>query len=258
MLGKLGQMLNKDVGSLVKDAGKVLNADVGDIVKGAGKVLNTDLGDLLRENPTATPEKAPVRVAGTFPTPPVSQPPPVPRAPAAFDPDATIQLNTPPLSANPQALFTSPAPVDAAGMPSPAATTGVFSDETLTRSRRPKPTGTLLTTLLPYAVGDFARPQAVPAGDLTSDPATAIYGVDGETVVVKLVSCWDAEEAIETLSRVSANMTDVPRLAPDRSWVLGETAEGVTFAWVRESYAYTASTAKGVSTLGRFLSSFPY
>lgn len=32
--GKLGEVLNKDVGALVKDASKVLNADLGDLVRG--------------------------------------------------------------------------------------------------------------------------------------------------------------------------------------------------------------------------------
>ena len=31
--GKLGEVLNKDIGALVKDAGKVLNADIGDLVR---------------------------------------------------------------------------------------------------------------------------------------------------------------------------------------------------------------------------------
>jgi hypothetical protein len=53
VFGKLGELLNKDVGALVKDAGKVLNTDVGTLAKGAGKVLNSDLGDLLRSEARA-------------------------------------------------------------------------------------------------------------------------------------------------------------------------------------------------------------
>ncbi|MEI6738606.1 MAG: hypothetical protein WCL29_09045, partial [Pseudomonadota bacterium] len=44
-MGKLGDILNKDIGSI---ASKILKADVGDIVKGAGRALNTDVGTIAK------------------------------------------------------------------------------------------------------------------------------------------------------------------------------------------------------------------
>ena len=231
MLGKLGDLLNKDVGSIVKDAGKVLNADVGDIVKGAGKVLSTDVKDLVRDKPAeagnsqdAAKRSAEARAAAIAAAAgkPVGTIAPVRPAPVSaaqseadalasdktmalprFDPDATLQLNTPPLAGyEPQQSAPSPAaelPRSAASVlaPSPAAPiTGVaanaaaavpiLNDETTQRHRRAMPSGTSLAQLLPHAVGDFTRPQSMPSGEIASDTVSANYGAGGETVVVKL------------------------------------------------------------------------
>lgn len=263
MLGKLGQVLNMDVG-------KVLKTDVGDIVKGAGKVLNADLGDLLRDKPAEEPA-ATTPAAAAPPAAPATKPKPAVEAlpefasaakpEPAFDPDATLQLRVPPvLTPKP---VPAAAPADAAlppGMtitPSPAPAP-ILNDETVTRSRRPAPQGTSLVVLLPHNVGDFQRPHARPSGELTSDPATAIYGAGGETVELKLVMCWDDEEAQERLTEIQSKTADNMRVAADRSWVLGQTPQGVVFAWTRGTYAFTATSPRGLGPLTRFLWAFPY
>lgn len=296
MLGKLGEILNKDVGSIVKDAGKVLNADVGDIVKGAGKVLTTDVGALMKDRPevedpelaarrTAEAKAAAIAAAAGKP-----MQKPAPSAPAAagrdaarapdgdktmalkaFDPDATLQLNASPLAgyeppaaaAPPQrsaaSVLAPPPPPPSAGIAANAqAAVPILNDETTHRERRQMPAGTSLAQLLPHTVGDFSRPQSMPSGDLASDPVSANYGSEGEIVVVKLVLCWDADEAREPLERLAREGGEKVRIAPDRSWVLAETAQGVTFAWTREAYSYSATSAKGLGPLTRFLWSFPY
>ena len=49
----------------------------------------------------------------------------------------------------------------------------------------------------------------------------------------------------------------IARLAPDRSWVLAETAQGVTFAWTREAYSFSATSAKGLGAADALLWAFP-
>jgi hypothetical protein len=260
VLGKLGQVLNMDVG-------KVLKTDVGDIVKGAGKVLNADLGNLLRDKPDAgTAASAETRVppAPVKPKPVVESLPELATASKpepAFDPDATLQLRVSPLLMPKTAV----APAEPAGALPPGMTIApnpapapLLNDETVTRSRRPAPQGTSLVTLLPHQVGDFQRPHARPSGELTSDPATAIYGAGGETVELKLVMCWDEEEAQERLGEIQSRTADNMRVAADRSWVLGQTPQGVVFAWTRGTYAFTASSPRGLGPLTRFLWAFPY
>ncbi len=258
MLGKLGQVLNMDVG-------KVLKADVGDIVKGAGKVLRSDVGDLLRDKPEeATQPPAATAPAVEAPKPVAEKLPELASAakPApAFDPDATLQLRSPPVL-TPQPAAKSPEPATALppGMtitPNPAPAP-ILNDETVTRSRRPKPQGTNLTTLLPHNVGEFQRPHARPSGELTSDPATAIYGAGGETVEIRLVLCWDQDEAQERLTEIQSKTSDNMRVAADRSWVLGQTPQGVVFAWTRGSYAFIATSPRGLAPLTRFLWAFPF
>lgn len=303
MLGKLGDLLNKDVGSIVKDAGKVLNADVGDIVKGAGKVLGTDVKDLVRDKPVskgdsqetakraAEARAAAIAAAAGKPlsAAPVGRQPSPPSAQSEadalagdktmalprFDPDATLQLNTPPLAGYQPPASPAPAPAEpprtAASVLAPppqapvagvaanaAAAVPILNDETTQRHRRTMPSGTSLAQLLPHEVGDFTRPQSMPSGEIASDTVSANYGGGGETVVVKLAQCWDADEAREPLERLVREAGDRMRLAPDRSWVLAETAQGVTFAWTREAYSFSATSAKGLGPLTRFLWAFPY
>jgi hypothetical protein len=304
VLGKLGDLLNKDVGSIVKDAGKVLNADVGDIVKGAGKVLSTDVKDLVRDKPAdagdtqdaakraAEARAAAIAAAAGKPVATTSIPARPAQLTAAqseadalagdktmalprFDPDATLQLNTPPLAGyeppQPAPPPATEAPRSAASVlaPPPAAPIAgvaanasaavpILNDETTQRHRRGMPSGTQLAQLLPHAVGDFTRPQSMPSGEIASDTVSANYGAGGETVVVKLALCWDADEAREPLERLVREAGDRVRLAPDRSWVLAETAQGVAFAWTRDAYSFSATSAKGLGALTRFLWAFPY
>ncbi|MBL8521295.1 MAG: hypothetical protein JNK75_11555 [Betaproteobacteria bacterium] len=307
MLGKLGDLLNKDVGSIVKDAGKVLNADVGDIVKGAGKVLSTDVKDLVKDKPAATEdaqeaarraaEAKAAAIAAAAGKAIASQAPSARPAPVAkpadalagdktmalpkFDPDATLQLNSPPLAgyappepaapaqaapapaaAEPPRSTSPLAPPPAAAVPGVAvnasAAVPILNDETTHRKRRPMPQGTSLAQLLPHEVGDFSRPQSMPSGEIASDTVSTNYGGGGETVVVRLALCWDADEAREPLERLVRDAGERVRIAPDRSWVLAETPQGVTFAWTREAYSYSATAAKGLGPLTRFLWAFPY
>lgn len=267
MLGKLGQVLNMDVG-------KVLKTDVGDIVKGAGKVLNADLGDLLRDKPAdesaATAPVTPAAAAqatAPAPKPPVESLPELASAAKpepAFDPDATLQLRVPPVLTPKPAPAAAPAAAPASALPPGMTITPnpapapILNDETVTRSRRPAPQGTSLVVLLPHNVGDFQRPHARPSGELTSDPATAIYGAGGETVELKLVMCWDDEEAQERLTEIQSKTAENMRVAADRSWVLGQTPQGVVFAWTRGTYAFTATSPRGLGPLTRFLWAFPY
>ncbi len=204
MFGKLGELLNKDVGALVKDAGKVLNTDVGTLAKGAGKVLNTDLGDLLRSDATADTAGQPAEAAADPPMPAVAKPAvappsptppptpvPAPAAPAAaatavpaadFDPDATLKLGSP-ADHDTSTVLLAPLADDSA-LP-------VLADELVSRQRRAMPKGTSLLELLPYDAGEFSRPHARPTGELTSDPVTALYGAGGGVMVaMKLVQCY--------------------------------------------------------------------
>ena len=278
MFGKLGELLNKDVGALVKDAGKVLNTDVGTLAKGAGKVLNSDLGDLLRSEAAgdsagqaaAEPPADPLTLATVKPAAaqqaPTPAPPPTPvSAPAApfpppaaatvapaadFDPDATLKLGSP-ADHDTSTVLLAPLADDSA-LP-------VLADELVSRQRRAMPKGTSLLELLPYDAGEFSRPHARPTGELTSDPVTALYGAGGGVMVaMKLVQCWDADEAGERLQEVKVQAGKSYRMAPDKSWILAETLQGLVFSWTRDCYSFTATSPKGATPLAKFLLGFPY
>ncbi len=275
MLGKLGELLNKDVGALVKDAGKVLNTDVGTLAKGAGKVLNTDLGDLLRSDATADTAGQAAEAAADPPVPAIAKPaaaPPAPAppptpvpapaapvppaaaatvAPAAdFDPDATLKLGSP-ADHDTSTVLLAPLADDSA-LP-------VLADELVSRQRRAMPKGTSLLELLPYDAGEFSRPHARPTGELTSDPVTALYGAGGGVMVaMKLVQCWDADEAGERLQEVKVQAGKSYRMAPDKTWILAETLQGLVFSWTRDCYSFTATSPKGATPLAKFLLGFPY
>ena len=278
MFGKLGELLNKDVGALVKDAGKVLNTDVGTLAKGAGKVLNSDLGDLLRSEAAgdsagqaaAEPPADPLTLATVKPAAaqqaPTPAPPPTPvsapaapvpppaaatAAPAAdFDPDATLKLGSP-ADHDTSTVLLAPLADDSA-LPN-------LADELVSRQRRAMPKGTSLLELLPYDAGEFSRPHARPTGELTSDPVTALYGAGGGVMVaMKLVQCWDADEAGERLQEVKVQAGKSYRMAPDKSWILAETLQGLVFSWTRDCYSFTATSPKGATPLAKFLLGFPY
>jgi len=239
VLGKLGDLLNKDVG-----AGKMLNADLGDLLRSA-PAAETAAPAATNAAATASPS-----AAGTPPAASVS----APAAPAPiedkFDPDATLQLRRPPPLAAASAT-------GAAATADPAATPRL-TDELVTRSKRQVPQGTSLMNLLPHTVGEFERPHAAPAGELTSDPVTAIYRGGGDTIAVKLMQCWDNDEAIERLQDIKAQSGENVRVANDHSWVLGQTAQGIVFAWNRDTYSFSATSPKGLGSLAKFLGVFPY
>ena len=275
MLGKLGEFLNKDVGALVKDAGKALNTDVGTLAKGAGKVLNADLGEMLRDQQTSVNDAAAIPVEGaasaakassgpasiappaepvarTAPTMPAPTPPPAqPRPsnpPPDFDPDATLKL----APGNEATVVMAPG-----GGEAPSALPQL-ADSLTSRHKRPVPSGTSLLVLLPHSAGEFERSHATPIGELTSDPVTAMYSVSGHPVALRLVQCWDEEEARERLNEVKVQSGKNFRMADDKSWILGETLQGLVFAWTRGNYSFTATAPKGEISMVRFLFAFPY
>lgn len=272
MLGKLGELLNKDVGALVKDAGKVLNTDVGTLAKGAGKVLNSDLGAMLRdaepgardaaaepvEGPLLTAKSASRPASIAAPAEPVARgaaPPPTPAAPPqpatpppGFDPDATLKLEP----GNEATVVMAPGGGDSA-----AALPGL-SNDLVSRHQRKMPAGTSLLQLLPHSAGEFERPHATPTGELTSDPVLAMYSVSGHPVALRLVQCWDEEEARDRLNDVKVQAGKNYRMGDDKSWILGETLQGLVFAWTRGNYSFTATAPKGEISMVRFLKVFPY
>ncbi len=278
VFGKLGELLNKDMGTLVKDAGKVLNSDVGALAKGAGKVLNADLADMLRDKPAQAAEQAvPAPEAAPAPrgasagkpaahTPPPSQaalnpdvvappsaksPPPQASAPAPhFDADSTLKLA--PGGGNDATAILAP------GGGATAQTLPQLSEDLLARHTRKIPAGTSLIELLPHVAGEFERPRATPVGELTSDPVTAMYAVTGHPIALKLVQCWDEEEAREHLTDVKNQAGKNFRMGDDKSWILGETLQGLMFAWTRGNYSFTATAPKGEISMVRFLKAFPY
>ena len=286
MLGKLGEFLNKDMGTLVKDAGKVLNTDVGALAKGAGKVLSSDVGDLLRDKkarPTAgeavalpEPSAAHAELVPKIPAMPpersITRTPPPSRAtsapPVASSPAATIPANAEAATAAPfnadATLKLAPGggheatTVMAPGGGTAATALPQLADDLVARHTRKMPAGTSLLELLPHVAGEFERPKSTPVGELTSDPVTAMYGVTGHPVAIKLVQCWDEEEAREHLGDVKKQAGNNFRMGEDKSWILGETLQGLMFAWTRGNYSFTATAPKGEISMMRFLKAFPY
>lgn len=276
MLGKLGELLNKDVGTLVKDAGKVLNTDVGTLAKGAGKVLNTDLGTLLREDEAGAGDTGD-DAGDSGRTPAAKQPPATASAPAAAQAAAPahIAAQAAPTSAGPATARAQPADFDPeatlklgpgseatlrlapGGGESPSALPPI-SDDLVSRRQRKMPAGTSLLQLLPHSAGEFERPHATPTGELTSDPVSAMYSVSGHPIAVRLVQCWDEEEARDRLNEVKLQAGKNYRMAEDKSWILGETLQGLVFAWTRGNYSFTATAPKGEISMVRFLKAFPY
>ena len=282
-LGKLGAFLNRDLGALAKDAGKVLNTDLGTIAKSAGRVLQADLGDLLRDAPAADKpavERVDEQPSANAPpaTAPVTKrvaaaPPDVaPTAAPVFDPDATQKMErvtTTAVPFNPDSTQKMQAPGTAEpkitsepGIEKSAPTLPPeptkFNKELLLRAQRTTPEGNEIKVLLPYCVGDFERPRATPSGNLTNDPVNAVYSAHGESILVQLALSWDADEARELVDEVSAVIGQAARASPDRSWVIGPTAQGVIFAWTRDCYFFCATSPKGAPALARFLTAYPH
>ena len=282
-LGKLGAFLNKDLGTLAKDAGKMLNSDVGALARGAGQLLQSDLGELLRDAPPASAVEESAKAVS--PAPVAAKAAVTAPAPAAkpFDPDATQKMHRDPLVAPTAASAASavaPAPFDADATQRMSATTVVepgpsavepaksapatpmaptkFNQDLLFRMQRMIPVGTEIKVLLPYTVADFERPRATPSGELTNDPVNAVYSCKGESVTVQLALCWDEDEARELVEGTIKKIGQAARTTSDRNWVIGPTPQGVIFAWVRDCYFFCATSPKGAPALAKFLTAYEY
>jgi hypothetical protein len=260
-----GKVLNADVGSIAKGAGKVLNADMGDLAKGAGKVLTMDLGDLLRgvNDSTTTIDPSTPPQTGSPPQPAAAD---APRAPAngpatgtgAMPPAPAPAANSAAPAAAAPAAQPAPAAPKAAAAPKKPGETVKFTQELVLRSKRTMPVGTDLKTLLPWSVGGFERSHSTPTGELASDPVAAIYSSGAERVQVQLTMCWDADEALQLVADLKGQMGEKARATADPSWVIGMTEQGVALIWTRDCFCYTATSARGSVSLANFLADFPY
>jgi hypothetical protein len=249
VLGKLGEVLGADVGSLVKDAGKVLNTDVGGIVKGAGKALNADVGDIVKGAGTllrtdvgdlirGPANEKPAAAGGTQPAT---------AAPAAASVRAaetsqrlkTVQTTT----SLPQA--TPPAAVK-------------VTEDLVTRKGRAMPSGRSLSQLLPVTVGTFRRDADKPTGDIAGDPVVASYMDGSEIITLELAVCWDREEAVALLGDAQGRAGAQCKVASDYTWLIGQGPEGAVLAWVRDTYFYLIHAPKGPVGLVRFATQFPF
>ena len=179
--------------------------------------------------------------ARAAPSVPLSPPP-------HYDPDATLKLGPDTEST----LVLAPAGAEA------PSTLPQLGDDLLSRHQRKMPEGTSLLQLLPHSAGEFERPHATPTGELTSDPVSAMYSVSGHPVAVRLVQCWDEDEARDRLNEVKVQSGKNCRMGDDGSWILGETLQGLVFAWTRGNYSFTAIAPKGEISMVRFLKAFPY
>lgn len=283
-LGKLGAFLNKDLSTLAKDAGRALNTDVGTIAKGAGRVLTSDLGDLLRDKPVV--EQAAVAVPEIPATNPLT-PSPL-KVPPPFNPDATQKMEGLMAAVGPskqpdpaKSAATRPFDPEATQImgsgtippttdlppgnssvnkstPAQSAEPTKFNQELLFRHQRVVPVGTDVKVLLPYCVNDFERPHATPSGELTNDPVNAVYSGRGDTILVQLALCWDADEAQEQVEEVITKIGQAARMTPERKWVIGPTSQGVVFAWTRDCYFFCATSSRGAPALARFLSAYEF
>jgi hypothetical protein len=272
-MGKLGALLNKDMSALMKDAGKLLTTDVGTIGKNAKRVLKTDLSELLRDAP---PKEKPATIASAAPVATMATPE-LAKTTQQFDPDATQKMERMPHAAahfdpdvtqkidRTEAAATSTMAVHASGN-AKAAETAVtlaaeiaqFNLELLLRAQREVPTGNEVKVLLPFDIGEFARPHATPSGELANDAVNAVYAGRGESVQVQLALCWDADEALERVDEMLTKMGQSARTTSERNWVMGPTSQGVAIAWTRGNYYFCATSAKGVNALARFLSAYPF
>ena len=284
-----GKVLNTDLGTIAKGAGRVLKSDLGDLMRDApatekpvAEVIPVPIDKAAVPAPApaapaaATPAFDPdvtqkmdsVHTGASAPTAVVANR--VPIAPA-FDPDVTQKMDrTPPgvVSFDPDVTqkmdSAPPATTPAASAKSGDAAAGELAnyfEDLLLRTKRVAPAGNEVKVLLPYAVGDFERPRAMPSGELTNDPVNAVYSVRGESVQVQLALCWDADEARERVDEMIAKVGAAAHIAPDRSWMFGpqsQQSQGIVCAWTRDCYYFCASSPKGAPALARFLAAYPY
>lgn len=258
-MGKLGDLLNKDVGSIaskvlkadvadiVKGAGRALNTDVGIIAKGAGKVLKYDLGELFTEGDPSSTTSATEAGASAGALRSTAQ-----GALAATTPVAITE-------APPQASTGAFEPVAAepttggAAEPQKARLTEALVNRLLLN----EPAGSDLLTLLPLQSGNYTREKGSAHGSIAADPVNVTYSGNGEAVSVTIVSCWDADEARDKLERSKAKLEN-SRGSVEHCWIAGIDSRGVVFLWVRSSFCYEVVSPRGVSPIARFLGEFPY
>ncbi len=256
-MGKLGDILNKDVGSIatkvfkadvgeiVKSAGRALNTDVGTIAKGAGNVLSYDLSDLF----SSGVENTDAQGSGGG-------------APAQNQTENIQRHSTHAAAANAAAVSTQPV---AASVPSADASPATINppararltEALVARNSRVMPAGLDLNSLLPVKVGAFSRLPGAAQGEIASDPVSATYSSNVEAITVTLAACWDADEARDKLKRRQSKLESA-RGTPDHSWAAGIDSHGVVFVWTREHFCYEIVSPRGVSALAGFLADFPY
>ncbi len=256
-MGKLGDILNKDVGSIatkvfkadvgeiVKSAGRALNTDVGTIAKGAGNVLSYDLSDLFNSGV----ENIDAQVSGGG-------------AHAQNQTGNTQRHSTDAAAANTAAVSTRPVVASTpADDVSPATSNpparAKLTEALVARNMRVMPAGLDLNSLLPVKVGAFSRLPGAAQGEIASDPVSATYSSDLEAVTVTLAACWDADEASGKLKRRQSKLENA-RAAADHSWAVGIDSHGVVFIWTRESYCFEIVSPRGVPALAGYLADFPY
>jgi hypothetical protein len=253
-MGKIGELLNKDIGGLaakvlkadvgdmVKGAGRALNTDVSTIAKGAGKVLTYDLADLFTaDNKTATAaltdgENAAANEATENGTASSAKTPAKPAQEPAQAANTASTNPEPPASALPKAKLT---------------------EALVNRQKHRSIVGTSLATLLPLTIGAFARPANAAQGDIANDPVSVTYSSEHESLSITLEALWDEDEAHAKLHRRQAKLENV-RYSVEQQWAAGIDAQGLVFIWTREQYCFEIVSPRGVSPVARFLGDFPY
>ncbi len=255
-MGKLGDILKKDVGSMatkvfnadvglmVKSAGRALNTDVGTIAKGAGQVLSYDLADLFvndSNDPDAnTSTNGDDRIVAHVPPTELTGAESV-----AHNESSTGTSAAPSLASNTQPESTN-APVRAK-----------LTAALVERNSRTMPESSDLNVLLPTTVGLFSRSANAAHGDIASDPVSAIYSSDTEAITITITVYWDADEASAQLQRRQSTLENV-RSSTGHTWVAGTDSLGVIFGWTRQHVCYEIVSPRGVSPLARFLADFPH
>ncbi len=256
-MSKIGDILNKDVGSL---AAKVLKADVADLVKGAGRALNTDVGSIAKGAGGVLKYDLSDLFKNTDPVDPGSAnatSPPAGTASAATQTSVAGQTPPSPHVEIPGSTGAFPPVATTAQSESAEPPKARLTDALVNRQRLKEPVGSGLLTLLPLAVGSYAREAGNARGEIASDPVNVTYSGNGEAVSVTVVSCWDADEARDQLERNRGKLEN-SRGSTDLKWVAGIDARGVVFLWVRNSFCYEVVSPRGVSPIARFLGDFPY
>jgi hypothetical protein len=241
-MSKLGDILNKDVGTIAKGAGKVLSNDLGELLTENGAQPKADEAAALVDNIRGTETQPNSALGHSSAQPKDGLAAAAPSAPSA-EPGSTGTF-IPVESAVQPALPTQPAKAR-------------LTEALVNRQRLAEPIGADLLLLLPLKLGNYERTRGVAQGEIASDPVNVTYSGNGEAVSVTIVSCWDADEALEKLERNRAKLEN-SRGSHQLNWVAGIDARGVVFLWVRSNYFFEVVSPRGVSPIARFLGDFPY